>query len=403
MFSRFAPGGARVVAAVGVCTYLAGVAVPYSGNIPLIILVACSAVAIAFTKPARAAGDRLLSGAVLVFVAATALSIWLSDDPETSAGLIEWLLPGGLLFFLVSRYISDVSQIRWLYLTFSAVSLGLSLLLLWSVWLDGWVSPNVWAFNTGSPLLMVGNDVTLFAVVAPFSFVLVYRAPTSRLGLVALTSLVMALGIICLFRSRGALLTFFASLTCVAFLIRPRLAIRIGILLVAAALAIDAILGFPLVFKFVDVSDARGAPRLHIWQRAWNEFRLAPWLGHGPLTTMYTAADERTAMRWSHNLYLDAMVWGGALGLAALMFMLVGGLYRAWQTHRHATDNVRLLNAAAFAALAAFCLGGIWEISLIRVWAVLVLFTLLGVIGHLAGWAALDTRTPEIVNKWRRR
>jgi O-antigen ligase len=386
MFSRFAKSAARIVASVGVCAYVAGVAVPSSGSIPLIVLVVCSAAAISFTKPARPAGDRLLSGAVLLFMAATALSIGLSDDPETSAGLIEWLLPGGLLFFLISRYVTSVSQIRWLYLTFSMVSLGLCLLLLSSVWIDGWVSPNVWAFNTGSPLLMVGNDVTLFAVVAPLSFVLLYREGTSRSGLVALASLVVALGIICLFRSRGALLTFFASLTCVAFLIRPRLAIRLGMLLVAATLAIDAMMGFPLILKFGAPWDGVLEPRMHVWQSAWREFWLAPWLGHGPLTTLYTAADERTAMRWSHNLYLDVMVWEGFIGFAAFMFMLVAGFYRASQTHRPATGDVRLLNAGAFAALAAFCLGGIWEVSLIRVWVVLVLFALLGVIGHLSQW-----------------
>jgi O-antigen ligase len=384
MFSQLARSGARIVASIGVCAYVAGVAVPSSGNIPLIVLVACSGATIAFTKPTRQAGDRLLSGSVLVFVAATALSIGLSDDPETSAGLIEWLLPGCLLFFLISSYLTDVSQIRWLYLTLSLVSLGLCLLLLTSVWIDGWVSPNVWAFNTGSPLLMVGNDVTLFAVIAPLSFVLFYREGPRRSGLVALMSLVLALGIICVFRSRGAVFTFLASLTCVAFLIRPSLAIRLGVLLVTATLLIDAMMGFPLILKFIAPWDAVIEPRFYLWQAAWKEFRLAPWFGHGPLTTVYTAADARTAMRWSHNLYLDVLVWQGVFGFVAFMFMLMIGFFRAWETHRRATDDVRLLNAGAFTALTAFCLGGIWEISLLRVWAVLILFAVFGVIGNLA-------------------
>ena len=43
-----------------------------------------------------------------------------------------------------------------------------------------------------------------------------------------------------------------------------------------------------------------------------------------------------------------------------------------------------MLGAGAFGALGGFCLAGVFELSLLRLWVVLLLFTLLGVIAHLS-------------------
>jgi hypothetical protein len=200
----------------------------------------------------RAVGNRLapLTSPVLVFLLVWAVSVLASSQPEQSLALSAPILPAALLFVLIANHFTTPSHVRSLYLTFSLVSLGASALLLWNAWLDGWVSPNVWVLHAGTPLLVVGNDVTFLALIAPLSLALLWERPRTISGAVAGVSLVASTCVIALFLSRGALLTLVVSLICVASLVRLRMALyTVGALLVLAA-AVDVSLGFPLANKY---------------------------------------------------------------------------------------------------------------------------------------------------------
>ncbi len=401
-------GGARlcrpsVFALLGTCAYLAGFALPLRWDIPLLVLALMGALAMASGPRHGAPPWSLLTVSVLVFLASVGVSTLVSEEIGRSVRLSAALLPGILLFFLVADHFEGIRHTRLLYMTFSMVALGLAAMLLWTVWREGWLSPRTWVSHAGSPLLMVPNDVTFLAVVAPLSWALLYRAPRSAVGLLAALSILLSVGVMCLLLSAVALLTMLTAITCVAALVRPRLGVACGLGLLLVALLVDGVLGFPLVAKFGHNWAAEAGylwsgessrlweaesmriwyGRLPIWVTAWAMFLEAPVWGHGPHTFVYRAADG-TSMAWPHNLYLELLAEQGLIGLAALGFLLVVGVSTAWHTHRVAQGEARMLGVGVFAALVSFCVAAFLELSLLRQWVVISLFVLLGVIAQLS-------------------
>jgi O-antigen ligase len=386
-----------------VCAYIAGFAVPFGWNIPLIILALSSILATVFNYRNSSAARTPLVFPVLLFLIVTALAILVSKDMSRSVRLSTPLLPAVLLFFLIADHFHRPRYTRLLYLTFSVVALGLASVLLWTIWRNGWVSPRTWVSHAGSPILIVPNDVTFLAVVAPLSWVLLYREPRSAMGLLAALSLLLSVGVMCLLLSAVALLTMLTAITCVATLVRPRLGIAYGLGILTLALLVDGCLGFPLVAKighnwaadsgYLWTGDSSRLweaesmriwyGRLPVWVTAWAMFLEAPVLGHGAHTFVYRAADA-TTMTWPHNLYLEFLAERGIIGLAALGYLLVCGISAAWHTQRLALSEVRILGAGAFAGFVSFCFAAFLELSLLRQWVVITLFALLGVIAQLS-------------------
>jgi O-antigen ligase len=384
---------------VGVCFYIAGFTLPLRWDLPLLVLALMSALAIASGARHNSSPWSLLTISVLVFLASVGVSTLVSEEIGRSVRLSASLLPGTLLFFVVAEHVDGIRHTRLLYLTFSMVALGLGTVLLWTVWRDGWLSPRTWVSHAGSPILLVPNDVTFLAVVAPLSWALLYREPRSVVGLLAALSILLSVGVMCLLLSAVALLTILTALTCAAALVRPRLGVACGLAVLLVALLVDGYRGFPLIAKFGHnwVADTgylwsgessrlwEGVEpmriwygRLPVWVAAWAMFLQAPVLGHGPHTFIYRAADG-TSMAWPHNLYLELLAEQGLIGFATLGLLLVVGLSTAWHTHRVAQGESRILGVGAFAALVSFCVAGFLEVSLLRQWVVITLFVLLGV------------------------
>jgi predicted permease len=110
---------------------------------------------------------------VLVFMVATGLSILVSKDMDRSVRLSMPLLPAALLFLLIAEHFRSAQHTRLLYVTFSMVGLGLASAVLWTAWGNSWAVPDSWRSwvpDVGSPMLVVPNDGTFLAVVAPLSY-----------------------------------------------------------------------------------------------------------------------------------------------------------------------------------------------------------------------------------------
>jgi O-antigen ligase len=157
----------------------------------------------------------------------------------------------------------------------------------------------------------------------------------------------------------------------------------------AATLLIDGFLGFPLATKFSLIWSAESGQafdaRIPIWSAAWGEFLSSPLWGHGPHTFHYTSLDS-IGLSWPHNLYLEILAEQGMLGFSALGFLLVCGLSAAWKTQRDQISEIRILGAGSLAGLLGFCFAALVELSFLRQWVVIVFFTLLAVISHLASY-----------------
>jgi O-antigen ligase len=347
---------------------------------------------------------------VLVFLASVAASTLVSEDLSRSMRLSAALLPGLLLFVIVADHFEDLREIRLLYVTVSVVALVLAIVVLWAAWQGsrgqgleallrgkgrhafGVAHLPPWphhlylkALVTGLdlPILVVPNDLTFLAVVAPLSLVLIYRAPRGGMGLVAAASIVLSLGAIGVFCSRTAALTMVLGLLSTVVLVQPRQRLVRGFAGVCVLLGV-ALLANVLFFSDSQVitkfaHDWTLSGRTRYWSTAWAMFREAPWSGQGPHTF---GIFHRTP--WPHNLYLEVLAEQGLVGLLALVSLMICSLIAAWKIQRTAPAEVRLLGTGALAGLIGFWSAGVVELSLLREWVVTTLFVLLGIIRYLS-------------------
>jgi O-antigen ligase len=376
------------------CVYLAGCGFPFKPDLPLLLLAGLGSIAISSRADERAAraGSPLLLG-IKAFVVATALSIAASIDPARSLRLSAPLIPALLIVALATR--------RWdpriphsIYATCAAVSLGLCLAVMWMAIRSDWRSLHDRVSEIGSPLLVEANDIAFVAIVAPLALALrsVGRRALSVLGTASIITAAVAIGVL---QSRVATLTLAVSTATYAWLIRGSwsAAGKRAAAMLIAVFVVDATLGLPLTTKFQRVHE----PRFGLWAAAVGAFVDAPVLGSGPHTFGIAARRSvaagsvpswlprtRRIPPWAHNLYVEVLAERGVVGFAAL----VGLLLLAWREIRRllrdAVPPARTLVAGVAASLTGFCFAAIFELSFIRLWVVVLFFTLLALVSQLS-------------------
>ena len=279
-------GWDRPYGLLGSCAYLLGFALPFPWDVPLALLGVFGILTLLSPSPHRLTLRSPLVAWLLLFGVSTGLSMLASVDSSRSLIFSASFLPAILIFFLVADHHGDIRGARLLYLTLSAVALGLACWLLWAWWHWELGSIHEMVRTFGSPVLAVPNDVTFLAIIAPLSLALLYRQPRSGGGFLALLSLLASLSAVCALRSRTGILAMSLSLVCAAALMPPRRrllhAAAYGVVFLLGALLIDGLLGFPLTDKVIRKATILG--RMGYWSTAWTMFRDAPLLGQGPHT-----------------------------------------------------------------------------------------------------------------------
>src|SRR5262249_42703886 len=150
---------------IGVCLYIIGSALPLDWDIiPLLALALCSVAALTWSR-GRPITWSYLALLVVVFLAATALSTLFSVDIGRSIRLGMHLVPGLLLFFLVTEYLDGPRDIRFVYLAFSALGVVLASRMLWVAWKATSVA-DLRVTRLRIPLLVDPNDLTFLAIIA---------------------------------------------------------------------------------------------------------------------------------------------------------------------------------------------------------------------------------------------
>ena len=354
------------------------------GNFLLIGFAVCSAIAITTHSSSHAFGWAPLTLAVAVFLCAIAVSTVGSVDVDRSLRLSAPLMPAVLLFVVVTAHSAGARDIRLLYLVLSAIGLGLAATLLWSAWspANGMSLFEV-VPRLGIPILVVPNDVTILALIAPLSLMLLFREPRGPVSVVSGLSILLSVATVCAYRSRTAVLAMsIALLSAAAFsrCYRRRTFWAVGLpaaLLLVALICIDVpqFPGSSLLNKF---HEAGLNGRMGQWTNAWTMYLSAPLLGQGPHTFGLFHTPP-----WPHNLYLEVLAEQGLLGLITFGGMLVFGIVGGWKLRRAPTEDTRYLGVGALAALIALCSAGMFELTLVREWVVTILFTLLSVINQL--------------------
>jgi O-antigen ligase len=366
---------------VGVYAYIIGFAIPFPWDIPLLVLATTSVVAV-LTSPKESthAVPKLPLILVSIFLVSFGLSLLLSDDIDRSLRLSASMLPALLLFFMLTTCLNE-KDIRFLYLSFSIVAFILATTSIWFAWKHNFsfeAHKEVHTLVHWSPILVSRNDLSFLSLIAPLSLVLILRKPRSLIGAFATLSIIFSAIAIVVLQSRGATLSLIAALIAAAAFLRIRLALVLGLAIVSTTLVVDALLGFPLTERFVDLLERPSPGRIKQWGVAWEMFTSAPIFGHGPHTF---ALFNKTP--WPHNLYIEVLAEQGIIGLISILSMLVFGVLSVWRTQRSEIQDTRLLGAGVFGSIVGFCLSSMFELSLLREWVVIALFVLIGVITKL--------------------
>lgn len=393
--------GRMSFAFAGACVYVGTLVLPGAGNGAL-VLIACAAI-LAFVLDRRTPrSDHELLLAVVSFALAFALSTLTGIDPARSLRLSVPLAPGMLLFLLVSGYF-ETGHVRGFYLALSATSLAMGAQLLWSAWHGSpGAGPVEWIEDTRTAVFVVPNDVAFFAAVLPLSLALIVDSPKSTRAWLAAVSSVTALAVVVVYQSRSALLTSLVAVTLWACRLQRRKGAALLGVAMFVTVATDALLGFPLVTRLAET----WTTRVPIWLAALNMFRDAPLLGNGPrsfgllfeeyfqtLTLPgWLPADPRFAP-WAHSLYLETLAEQGIIGFGALVAVLSVGFAMTIGLRRAGPSETRVLAIGAETALVALCVAGVVELSFVRLWVVVLFFSVLGAIGALAATRREDGET----------
>lgn len=328
---------------------------------------------------------------IIGFLISTTLSILLSNNIYQSFRLSVVLVPAILLFFLINQYFKSCKEIRLLYLTLSILALTLASLLLWTAWVNPDMTPFDWVSKAASPILIVKNDVTFISIISPLSLSLLFYKRFSIEGMLAAFSILLSVITISVFQSRVAVLSMLCCIMCFFILFRPKLSLIFGSIFLILVLIVDFLLGFPLVARFIDHWDGTG--RIPLWLSAWKLFLDAPFFGHGPNTFVlfyqqplhnlnlpsWLFIDNRV-IPWAHNLYLEVLAERGVFGFISLVLLLFYGFFTAWKVKKAKLDEIRIFGCGIFAALLGFSFAALIELTFLRQWVVIMVFTLLGII-----------------------
>ena len=395
-------------AAIGTCTYILGFAVPFEWDLPLFALAVCAFLSIVFNPGNTPTSRPALLFPVMFFVVSVGASTFVSINATWSLFLSASLLPACLIYFLVAGQFNSFRHVRMLFVSFSTVSFAISVFLIIQALrnLDG--NPTNWISDFASPILVVPNDIAILAVISPLSIALLCCERDSLIRAMAVTSVLLSAVAISLFQSRTGILTMVVSTTVSIWFIRPRFGIICGALVVSFGFLIDGLLGFPMLAKFEQgISNSR----LPLWLAAWDMFLDAPLLGHGPhtyglllqsyvydlnlpnwepLANLVRPWPENYVVPWPHNLFLEVFAEQGVVGLVALSALLAGALRLGWRLRNSTQGDVRVYGIAVTSALLGFCFAGILELTFMRLWVTIAMFSLVAVLACLSRFEAME-------------
>lgn len=273
--------------------------------------------------------DRVL-GIALALIGWIALSLlWGVDQTDRMTSKYvnalftnSFFLLGGISFLALSDEIWRERFMRWLPL---AAGIGATI----SFWryyihlgmplgerLDGWA-------ELRQPIL--GSNVIIVAGLFALRNIIAGKPGMARAWQIAAALLILAFVI--LSGSRGPLSALIASMFVMMMMLRPK---RMGLAFLAVAILAAALSLLPSVQRHVATMLDRDSMRVEIWQATMEHVKERPLLGHGAAnTTVLIYRNGEPLIKMPHSIYMSALFYTGAVGLALLLAFFAGLAWRA--------------------------------------------------------------------------
>jgi O-antigen ligase len=344
----------------------------------------------------RRAGRLPRGGAVaLVFLAVAFLAFAIAPDARPAFPILRTYVTGLMLFYAIARLVRTRAQVMWT-LGGAVASAGI---------VSGAALFNLYTGRTGSVgfLTSTGDLVNRLTVgsfdqpnslggflvlLAPFALGAALASRRGRLPALGVL-LLCAVGIYETF-SRGALM----GLAAVPFVfLRGR---RLLLVVPFVAVAVLVISPGLVTERFATANQSGGdlATRMDFWNAGEHIWEGHPVLGVGlggfPAAYSQARVPGKQFLPDSvleppphaHNLFIQMLAEEGVLGLLALLAVLGVAVRMAIELRRHAERWVRVLGSAMLAALVAFLVHNMFDVTLVQetgidFWAMLGLLSAL--------------------------
>jgi O-antigen ligase len=384
------------IAVVASSAYIISLALPLNVDFFLFALAIISIVLSLCGKNGDETNPIHKYGPILTFfVISAATSTAMSKDIIHSLRAITPMIPGLLLFYLITGFIRDFSATRPIYLSLLALGLMLATDILFNLWSNPASHP---AFNykqLHSTVMVVPNDSILLAIVAPVSLAIISLEHSVYWRSAALISLLLYLAVVILSHSVFGVMTLVVCYIVYWWLSPQRTSslrtITLLILSGVLALLIDGINGFTFAEKVMRTMEHN--QRIALWLVALDAFSNAPYIGHGPgtfaelystgLTNVHIPSWVRIDFRstpWAHNLYLEFLAERGAFGLISFLAVIAWGICEARFSYRGMRGIPQPFLIATIAGFCGLLFASFFELSFLRIWVVVVFFVYLALI-----------------------
>ena len=325
--------------------------------------------------------------AITLFLLSFIASVIFSNDFLKSINAIAVLFPGLLIAYILTRFrLNNVYVLSWCFVPAVAICSGVIILMFLQ---SSYADPGQVFRREGNSALVVPNDVLAGVIFAP---VVAFASMHSRhpiLNLLAACSLATLAIAVYLTESRVSALTIIFMILLYFFLrSRNRFLIHSLITLVMLC-AFDLLFDLGLMHNFYLIREEN--ERIGVWLAGLAHWSDHPILGFGPsnfeiayeiglqdLSLPDWAVIEPRRVPWAHNLYLEALVERGLLGLITLL-LLLGVIFIRMLKHASSAEKCYAdFYLFIFIAFCGFVFAGLFEPTIQRIWVANSLFVFLG-------------------------
>lgn len=349
--------------------------------------------------PLRISGPRPAAigmlGPFLIFAATTCTAILFSAHRDLSILRASYAPVGFLAFFAVQDALTSVAPLRRISLALTAV--------LFLVGLDGLTQA-----ATGETLfahkplyadrVVAGmphpNDLALLALLLPFPIALATAERSLAVRAFVLLALVVAIPTAIASQSRNTWIGLcVAALSTLALARNRKPALIVAGLALLAGLAAALLDGASFGNRLATLTQLSQEGRIGVWLAGWEMFEAEPVFGvglhtfaeaYGPHLERATLPagyePELAYMPWAHNLYLEMLAERGVVGLAGFLVPVVAMLrcLRTALAERGGDEAARPYAVAVAASLAAFLVMGLFDLTFLKDWVLLLFWLIAG-------------------------
>ena len=331
--------------------------------------------------------DPLAILAITLFLFSYVASVLFSLNKMNSLNALAVLFPGLLVAYILAQLRPGyVHNISWcLLLAVAACSCIVILMFVQSSHVD----PGPVFREEGTANLVVPNDVLAGVIFSPIAASVCVYGRRPLMKVLAVLSLAILAIAVYLTESRVAILTLvFMALLYLLFRNKMRFLLHGAITLIAFYL-IDAVLNLGIIHNFYLLREENS--RLGIWLAGLMHWSDHPILGFGPsnfeiaydlglsdLSLPDWAVIETRRVPWAHNLYVEAVVERGLLGLIALV-LLLATIFSRLRNHAQLSPNPSTdFHLSVLIAFGGFLFAGLFEPTMQRTWVANSLFIFFG-------------------------